>query len=391
MSLLPLQDPTFADNPEQYFKVLREEAPLYWSEDYGFWVVSCYEDVDRFSRNPQMFSSRVNFANSSKFAETDYLPMLQDDPPVHTRLRSLVSRTFSPRRIAKLEQGILDLSLDLVNDIERKYENGEKLDFFRDYSSPLPVNVIANLLGVPSEERENLQLWAEATGIGSGERYTPDQQTLVTDELRVCLERLIDLRRTRPEDDLISAMAKVADEDGEKLKADELLGFCELFWIAGNETTTNLLSNGAVFIQKNPEWKNWLSEADENEIGQFVEEMLRLNGPVNGLFRSATQNIHHRGVEIQEGQPVLLLWASANMDEKHFENPAIFNIERSPNDHLAFGKGIHFCAGAALARMEARIAFPAVAKLLGKYTLVPEEGLRIPSPVLRGWVSLPMR
>lgn len=384
----PLESPDYVVDPHKTWKLLRENDPIHWVDKYNFWVVTKYDDLAEMAKLTTEFSSKIG--PSGGIQETDYLPMIQDDPPDHTRLRSLVSRTFSPRRIETLETDIQAISDALVSQIHDVASSGDEFDFYQLYASPLPVKVIALLLGVPEEFHERLRVWAEATGIGSGEQYTPDQQITAMKEIGECLEEVIEQRRANPQDDLISAMAQVADEDGEKLRADELLGFCKLFWIAGNETTTNLLSNGAVLLQNRRDLIDRIL-SDPACLPSFVEEVLRFDSPVNGLFRSATTDVEYKGKKIKKGDALWLLFASGNHDEEHFERPDEFIIDRHKNDHMAFGRGIHFCAGAALARLEGKIGFYALAKLMKTGDVYPDRGRRIPTPVLRGWVSMPMK
>ena len=233
------------------------------------------------------------------------------------------------------------------------------------------------------------RFWNEALGIGAGESYTENQRFNATTEMTETLSEIIETKRSNPADDLISSLVKLADEDGNQLKPSELLGFCKLLWIAGNETTTNLITNAAIVLQEQPEILEKLQN-NKTLVPQFVEEALRYVGPVNGLFRRVTRDLEYKGKKFRENDNVWIMFASANRDERHFESPESFIIERSPNDHLSLGKGVHFCMGAALARLEAQIAFEHLVDVLPGFELKPEEGLRIPVPVLRGWIKLPM-
>jgi len=393
---IPLLTPEYAADPRPAWKRLRGEAPVLWSEPFGFWVVSKYDDVVMMLKNPDDFSSSIGSAgglapqaDGGAGAGVGFLPMIQHDPPDHTRLRGLLSRVFSPRRISDMEPRIRGIAADLVAEIRRKAEAGESLDLYRDFASPLPVIVIAEMLGVPATERERLGFWADATGIGSGGRYSLDVRARAVKQIDACLAGLIEKRRSEPEDDLISALVQISDEDGNRLRSNELLGFCKLLWIAGNETTTNLISNASLILRERPDLLDEL-RANGSLIPAFVEEALRYEGPVNGLFRVATRDLEIQGQRIGKGQPVWLLFSSANRDGDHFPDPDRFDLHRKPNDHLAFGFGIHFCLGAALARLEARVAFEALTEILPSLELYPEQGERIPTPILRGWLKLPM-
>lgn len=203
------------------------------------------------------------------------------------------------------------------------------------------------------------------------------------------LGELISERRETPGDDLISSLVQIADDDGEQLRPSELLGFCKLLWIAGNETTTNLITNGALVLQSQPQLLTTLQN-DPTLIPSFVEELLRYEGPTNGLFRQAAADIDFRGQHLRKGDAIWLLWAAGNRDPRQFSKPDDFDLSRNPTGHLAFGHGIHFCLGAHLARLEAQIAFERVIELLREFRCVPQEGRRLPTPILRGWLHLPM-
>jgi len=395
---IPLLDPAYVADPRPFWRRLRDEAPVMKSESFGFWVVSRYEDVLAVARNHQDFSSAIgpggglsSDANESSDAGAGvgFLPMIQNDPPDHGRLRGILSRVFSPRRIAAMEPRIRELAGRLVADVRRRHAEGEPLDFYRDFASPLPVIVIAEILGVPGSDRERLAFWADATGIGSGGSYSTDLRARAVREIDECLAELIASRRRSPTDDLVSALVRVSDEDGQRLHDDELLGFCKLLWIAGNETTTNLITNTAVLLQNEPQLRDRLI-GDPSILPDFVEEALRMETPVSGLFRRAVRDVELGGERIPADAPVWILFGSANRDPRHFPEPDRFDPQRQPNDHVALGYGIHFCLGAALARLEARIAFEAMAPLLVDFELEPDKGERLPTPILRGWLKLPM-
>ena len=383
----PLMDPAYIDDPTPYWKLLRDNEPLYWSDDYNFWVITKYEDVEAIVKDHVTFSSASGPAGGLRNDTDDgqeqgvgFLPMIQNDPPEHGRLRSLLSKSFTSRRIADLEPSIRKLAKGLVDELNAKSAAGEPMDFYKDFASPLPVAVIAELLGIPEEYYERLAFWNEAMGVGTGGRYTETQRSGATAELSGALQEIIELKRAEPSDDMISSLVQIADEDGVKLKANELLGFCKLLWIAGNETTTNLVSNAALLLQRRPDILQELIE----------DKSLRHQSPVNGLFRRVTKDYNYKGKLFKKDDNVWLLFASANRDEEAFTDPDDFVIRRDPNDHMALGKGIHFCMGHALARLEAEIAFEYLVDFLPKFKLLPDDGLRIPVPVLRGWLKLPM-
>lgn len=395
-SLFPMLDPDYVNNPAPYWKTLRDEAPLFWSKEFNFWVVTRYEDVENIAKRPEDFSSSSGPGGGLRTEDDQsaqdvvgFLPMIQNDPPEHTRLRSIFAKSFTPRRMAHLEPEIREMSAKLIGDLKDRASRGEEVDLFKDYASPLPVAVIAKLLGIPMDYFEKLKFWNEALGINTGDSYTEKQKLSATTEMAETLLEIIEEKRSNPEDDLISSLVKLADEDGEKLKPNELLGFCKLLWIAGNETTTNLITNSSIVLAEQPDVLEKI-RGDKELIPQFVEEALRLEGPVNGLFRRVTRDLEYKGAQFKENDNVWIMFGAANRDERHFDSPESFIVERAPNDHLSLGKGVHFCMGAALARLEAQIAFEDLVDVLPDFRLKVEEGLRIPIPVLKGWIKLPM-
>lgn len=387
---LPLFTPGFIAAPFSYWADYRRTAPVFWSAEHGVWVVSCCEDVEYMLADTATFSSASSISGirSGATEVAGFLPMIQNDPPEHTRLRSLLARSFTSSRIAGLEGSMHDLARKLLADMMAKLERGEPADFYKDFASPLPVSVIAQLLGIPPEFHARMQFWNQALGV-TGELEDAGTRATMNSEMNDTLALLIEQKRASPSDDLISSLVSIADDGGTRLRPDELLGFCRLLWIAGNETTTNLICNAAIFLQAHPEIADRL-RADRELIVPFVEEALRLEGPVNGLFRVVTRDTDYKGNRLKAGDNVWLLYGSANRDESRYDGAADFRIERQPNQHLAFGKGIHFCLGAPLARLEARVAFEHLVGVLPGFRIHADKGTRLPVPVLRGWLSLPV-
>jgi len=389
---LSMYDADFIVSPFDSWRSCRAQESLFFSEENGFWVASRYEDVEALLRDTNVFSSAggpggniTNENNRSPQDTAGFLPLLQNDPPEHTRLRSLMSRSFTSRRIAALEKPMHAMADNLLKGLLAKLERDGQADLYADYASPLPVNVIATLLGIPESFYERLVFWNQALGMNSN----PDTQSNLTNEMDEALAAVIAEKRKTPGDDLISALVAIADEEGQRLHSGELLGFCKLLWIAGNETTTNLICNAALFLQSHPEILQQLRE-DKSLIEAFVEESLRLDGPVNGLFRRVAHDYHYKGCELKAGDNVWLLFGSANRDESIFPNAAEFKLARKEAQHLALGKGIHFCMGAPLARMEARVAFEHLVDVMHRFKIDDEGGKRIPIAILRGWLSLPV-
>lgn len=379
-------DPEVIADPYATYRELRDRAPLYWSPAAGCWVLSRYHDVAAVLTDPITYSSASGiFPTPADVDMTEMLlPMLvMSDPPRHTQLRKIVSRAFTPRRIAALETTIEGIAADLLGEAPVE----EAWDFVSAFSGPLPAIVIADLLGVPREDRDQFRAWSSSFVQSNPSRgqLGVEVATALYDYFALFLVE----RRARPQDDLMTALVQ-AEVEGEYLSEEELLGFCLLLLVAGHETTTNLLSNGMVLLAAHPESRERLAD-DPGLVPGAVEELLRYDSPVQGLSRTVTRPVELHGQWMRPGDTVLLLFGAANRDERVFADAEVFDIDRRP-EHIAFGRGIHFCLGAALARLETRIALQT---LLGDRSLRWEADLagaeRLSSGPVRGFASLPVR
>jgi cytochrome P450 len=392
----PFLSAEYATTPQPFWTHLRETDPVYYSETYGFWVISKHADILAIAKDPMTFSSSAGPGggltaelSAEENAGIGFLPMIQNDPPEHTRIRALFTKAFTPKRVSLMEPQINEIAESLMDEIRQKVSSGAELDLVDDFASPLPVYVIAKMMGIPVEERHRLKMWSESMAIGLGEGYSLKQQASSLSEMSKSMKEIVKQARLDPQNDtLIGAMVH-ATEDGESLRDDELLGLCKLLWLAGNETTTNLISNGAVFLLDNTHILEQL-RSDKSLIPEFVEEMLRYNGPVMGLFRTATVDVEMQGKQIKAGDAVWLLFSSGNLDSDAYDEADKFDLHRRNKDHLAMGKGIHFCIGSSLAKLEAKVAFEWLVDVLPHVELKFEQGKRIPVPILSGWVKLPM-
>ncbi|MGH7962045.1 MAG: cytochrome P450, partial [Candidatus Binatia bacterium] len=383
--------PEVRENPYPYYAYLRQHAPVYPVPGVGFWAISRYDDVSYILRNPQLFSSSIivtAFIGDLNPFPPKAPPIIAYDPPDHTRLRKLVNRAFTPRRVASLEQHIRAVTRDLI---ERIPAQGE-FDLVRELSGPLPTITIAELLGVPPERRDDFKRWADAAVRASNGMATPPE---AREEFRQSMGALfayfreaIGGYRKKPGDNLLSDLVR-AEEENQRLTADEVLSMGVFLIGAGSETTTNLIANAMLALCAHPEQ---LAQVRANPalIANLIEETLRYDGPVQLLFRQATQEVELAGTKIPAGSPVLFLLGSANRDERKFPEPERFDILRSTDGHVGFGFGVHFCLGAQLARLEAKVALEA---LLGRFpSLVrkEEQVTRVESPALRGPKTLPL-
>lgn len=326
-------------NPFPWYRFMRESQPIRYEPRYAGWQVFRYDEVLRVLSDYAVFSSA--FGGQGPLGSS----LISMDPPRHRQLRNLVTQAFTPRAVAQLSGRITAI----VNDLLDRVITAGRMDVIDDLAYPLPVIVIAEMLGIPQEERQRFKIWSDAVvGASYPEEGNPQA------EMSAYFLNMIEQRRHEAKDDLITALLN-AQIDGQHLNQQELLGFCILLLVAGNETTTNLIGNAFLCFDEHPEVMEQL-RAEPALMPGAIEEVLRYRSPVQFMYRRAIADITLDGHNIRAGQEVLAWIGSANRDERQFPDPDLFDIKRTPNRHIAFGHGIHFCVGAPLARLESKIA-----------------------------------
>jgi cytochrome P450 len=361
---------------------MRRIAPVWFDPHWGGWHVFGYADVQRVLGDWATFSS-ASGRDPDQVDPPDALgaSLISIDPPRHRELRALVTQAFTPRAVEALGPTIQALSDALL---DRVVDRGH-MDLVHDFAIPLPVTVIASLLGIPAADRDRFKRWSDAVVT----RTEPADYLASASEMSDYFLRLIDERRAAPGNDLVSALL-VAESEGHRLRLVELLGFCVLLLVAGNETTTNLISNALLCLNEAPDAMAAL-RADLNLVPNALEEVLRYRSPVQSMFRSVLQPTAVGGSELRPGQPVVAWIGSANRDAAFFDAADRFDITRSPNRHLAFGQGPHFCLGAPLARLEGRIALTTLLRRLPDLQVAPGAALTAQeSQIVYGVTSLPV-
>jgi len=364
--------------PHEAFRRLRMEAPVYFHPEpdgRGFWALTRYADVVAVSRDPVGFSSARGGTNIKDYEGSDLsqiqLLMLNMDPPQHHKFRKLVSTGFTPRMTARLEPRIRETAKRIIDRVASK----GRCDFVKEIAAELPLQVIAELMGIPLDDRHKVFEWSNRL-IGFDD---PEFQTSMEDariaaaEIWFYANELATKRQGQRGDDLVSVLIN-AEVDGERLTEMEFDAFFMLLAVAGNETTRNLISGGMIALLEHPDERARLI-ADPALVPSAVEEMLRCVSPVMHFRRTAMRDSEIRGQRIREGDKVVLYYISANRDEDVFPDSATFDVGRTPNEHLAFGVGEHFCLGSSLARLEIRVMFEELVRRL------PD--MRIAGPVRR--------
>jgi cytochrome P450 len=372
--------------PYDVWRRLRDEQPVYWNERHDFWALSRFADVEAAFKDPATFSSRRGTV--LELMDTDLGttgPMIFMDPPEHTALRSLVSREFTPRRIGGLEDRVRQQCRQLLD----PHVGAGGFDYIGDFGAQLPSLVISALLGVPDDEREEQrrnmdEILHVEPGVGMVNNTSFNAQI----RLYGYLDGLVERRMAAPTDDLVSALcqAEITDPSGapRRLTREEAVSFSLLLFGAGTETVGRLLGNAAVVLARHPEQRAELV-ADPTLIPNAVEELLRYEAPSPANGRVTTRDVTLHGTTIPAGSKVLLINASATRDEREFPDPDRFDIRRDIRRHLSFGYGIHFCVGAALARLEARIALEETLSRFPTWELDPARLVRQHTSTVRGY------
>ena len=386
----PLLDPAvYADDPFPLYARLRAEAPVARNDTLGLWMVSRHDEVVAVSRDPDTYCSSKGIMTFEIGSEYPSPPtMMHTDPPDHTRYRTLVQPGFRPSYMRALEPGIRRRARALVDRIEP----GVPVDVVADLAVPLPLQVISDLLGVPEDQWPTFFRWSEAVIPGATDWPEDERARLSGDMVTYLLEAAAD-RRASPKDDIISELG-AAEVDGDRLTDAELGMFLVQLLVAGNETTRNMMSGGLIGFAEHPGQWEALGRRSADGVNRAlplaVEEMLRWTTPVVAFMRTTTRDVELGGRQLGAGQPVLMLYASANRDEDAFgPTAATFDAARDPNPHVAFGFGAHFCIGAVLARVEGRILLE---ELLARFGSVTSAGdvVRTASPVIAGVKSAPL-
>jgi cytochrome P450 len=373
-----LDDPAFwaSDDAERSLAVLRADSPVHWYEPGKFWALTRHADVLAVSKDPETFCSGqgVLIADRDRtVASADSI--LYVDPPVHARYRKLVSTGFTARRVAALEEQVRRLARDVLDAIDATSE----IDVVDAICAPLPLLVIAELLGVPATDRDKFRVWSDAV-MEAATELTDDNALLALELMDYCTVALAE-RATAPRDDLLSVLVN-AEVDGDRLTVQEQVGFCMSLLVAGNETTRSALSNAMVALAAHPDQRSRLA-ADRSLMPVAVEEVLRWATPIAAMSRTATRDAVIGGEQVSAGDYVVMVYLSANRDEAVYgADAASFDIGRETNPHLTFGIGEHFCLGASLARLELRVLLEELLARFPSYRVV-DEGERIPSTLMR--------
>ncbi len=393
--MIDFNDSAFIDDPYPALKKLREVGAPFWHEETSMFLAAGFKDASAVLRNRTLGRIFDPKTPESKWESFNWLhsdSILDSEPPKHTRLRSLVMKAFNPKKIEGLRPEIERITASLLDEAAKKHEAQGHFDLIADFAEPLPVKVIAHLLGFPEKDEHLLRPWSQA--IVKMYEVSPsiaDQEAaqLASDEFAAYVHELMLERQTNPGTDLVSELAAVREE-GEKLNTHELIATCVLLLNAGHEASVNGFGNGMVAALENKTQMAKLNADPDGLALTAVDEFLRFDAPLHLFERTATEDTVIGGVTIKKGQKIASLLGSANRDSAMFENPDELDLSRHPNPHIGFGAGIHFCIGAPLARIEMSVSLPALIKRFGNLELA-EKPLRRQSFVLRGYDKVLVR
>ena len=387
--MLSFANPEFVADPYPQLAELRKLGKPVWHEETEMFLAARYKDANAVLRNRSLgriFSPRTPETEWETFNYLHADSILDSEPPKHTRLRSLVMKAFNPKRIEELRPNIERITNQLLHRIEDKLQSYGTFDLIADYAEPLPVMVIAELLGFPEADEHLLRPWSQAIVKMYEPSPTEEQKAdarKASNEFAAYVHSLMVERQKNPGVDLISELA-IVEEQGEKLSAHELIATCVLLLNAGHEASVNGFGNGLVAALGNEEQWSKLTSNIDGMTETAVDEFLRFDAPLHLFERTATEEVEIGGVAIKPGQKIAALLGSANRDEEIFERADQLDLSRSPNPHIGFGAGIHFCIGAPLARQEMQISLPALLHRFPSLQLA-QTPIRRPTFVLRGY------
>jgi len=377
------------EDPYPTYAALREHAPAYRNDALDFWALSRHADVLAAFKDTELFSNDHGVSldpeswGPQATAGTSFLAL---DPPRHTRLRGLVSKGFTPRRVAALEQSIRELSIAYLDPLV----GAGRFDFVDELAGKVPMDVISEMLGVPRADRPELRRRADLlVHREEGHTGVPPEGVAAFAWIRSYFRAMIAARRKQPGDDLLSVLLEI-ESDGERLEENEILSFANLMIVAGNETTTKMLANAVYWLWRNPEQRALVRE-DPARIPDWVEETLRFDNSTQMLARRVTRDFELHGRTLRAGDRALLLVGSANRDERAFERASEYDLVRDTTQSLSFGRGVHFCLGAALARLEGRVVLEEWWKRFPDYEIEPAGAVRVHSINVRGFAALPVK
>ena len=374
----------FHEDPYPTYKRMRDEAPLYHNEEYGFWALSRFEDIRSAFADWETFSSArgISLEDTAEYSPDMIITM---DPPRQTKIRGLVARSLTPRRVAAMDGRIRELARRYID----RFADQGSADLIQDFAALLPLEVIAALIGVPEEDQTQMRIWTETMLHREPDSSeVPEAGIAAFGSLDNYFRSDLERRREQRGDDLVSGLLD-AEVDGEKLSEDEIVGFLFLLAIAGGETTTKLIGNMAVALTNHPDQKKLLFE-DLSRMPNAVVEAARYDTSTQQMTRTLSRDMEFYGQKVPAGEKVTLVIAAGNRDEREYTDPDVFDISRKVERPLSFGHGVHLCPGAALARMETRVTFEELHRRCPGWEVDVANCVRVHNANVRGFSRVPI-
>lgn len=381
----------FHNDPYPTYQRLREEAPAYFNENLKFWALSRHEDVAAAFKNWKLYSNKDGVAlEALPQGVGKVMSILGMDPPIHNDIRKIVVHVFTAKQMDAMEESVRQTAREYLEKMKQKSLAGEAVDFIEDFAGKLPMDVISDMIGVPIEDRDEVRNWANTMmdRTDGSEEIPPHAMTASANILNY-FSKMVTHRRKYGLGDDLTGRFMAAEVEGESLADEDVVSFLFLMSVAGNETTTKMLGNALYWGQKFPDQLQKVKE-DNTRVKQWVEETLRFDNSSQILYRTILEDVEIHGKTIKSGDRIALLVGSANRDERVFEHPDLYDLDRDCSQLMSFGKGVHFCLGARLARLEGIVCLEEFMKLVADYHYKEEDLVRIHNSNVRGFLSMPV-
>lgn len=382
----------FHNDPYPTYHRLREEAPAYYNDKLKFWALSRHKDVDAAFKNWKLFSSREGVALETLGESVSrVMSIIGMDPPIHNDIRKIVVHVFTAKQMDAMEEGVRRTARRYLEEMKRKTAAGEVVDFIEDFAGKLPMDVISDMLGVPAVDRDKVRNWANTMMDRlDGSEEIPPHAMEASGNILTYFSKLVEHRRQHGLGDDLTGQFMDAELDGNKLADEDVVSFLFLMCIAGNETTTKMLGNALYWAQKFPDQLEKVKQ-DNSRVSDWVEETLRFDNSSQILYRTVEEDVELHGKQIKSGDRIALLVGSANRDPRVFDNPDVYNFDRECSQSMSFGKGVHFCLGARLARLEGAVCLEEFMNVVEEFEYKESELVRIHNSNVRGFLHMPVK
>ncbi len=381
----------FHNNPYPTYQRLRDEQPAYYNDKLNFWALSRHADVQAAFKDWKTFSNKEGVAlEAQKESVAKVMSILGMDPPDHNKVRKILIHVFTARAMDEMEDRVREMAKDFIANLADKTRAGEPIDFIEDFAGLLPMDVISDMIGVPPADRDMVRDWANTMmDRTDGSEEIPPHAIEASTNILVYFTKMVAQLREEGLNEDLTAKVMAAEVDGDSLSDEDVVSFLFLMVVAGNETTTKLLGNALYWGKRHPE-QMALVKTDPGKVVNWVEETLRFDNSSQIVYRTITCDKEYHGKVIPQGSRVAMLIGSANRDDRVFDNPEHYDLNRDCSETLSFGKGVHFCLGARLARLEGRVCLEEFLKVFSDWDYSEDDLVRIHNSNVRGFLNMPI-